>query len=78
MSTIVGLAAIGLGVAVVPNAMRKFQVQGAAFRPLRDSQAFIDLYVAYRSGTLGPLVRNFVDLMEDKTAESPSHSEVKP
>ncbi len=65
MSTIVSMAAIGLGVSIVPDAMRRVQVDGVAFRPLVDAGAFIDLFVAARSANTAPVVANFMAMPPD-------------
>ncbi len=61
VSTIVGLVAIGLGVSVVPEAMRRIHVDGARFVPLREADATMTLAVAHRNGDSRPAVRHFLD-----------------
>ena len=65
MSTIVSMAAVGLGVSIVPEAMRRVQVDGVAFRPLIETDAHIDLFVAARSDRDAPLVANFMAMLAD-------------
>jgi DNA-binding transcriptional LysR family regulator len=61
MSTIVGLAAAGLGVSVVPEAMRRIHVDGARFVPLVEADATMVLAVAHKDGDSRPAVRHFLD-----------------
>lgn len=70
MSTIVGLAAAGLGVSVVPEAMRRIQVDGARFVRLTDANATMVLAVAHRSGDDRAAVRHF---LAEVTAFQPMH-----
>ena len=64
MSTMVSLAAIGLGVCMVPEAMRRVGVEGAAFLTVADPMAHIDLFLAYRTGPLARPAANFLALVE--------------
>jgi len=61
MSTMIALTATGLGVAVVPEAMRRLQVEGCRFVPLTDAGASMVLAVAHRAGDQRPAVRHFRD-----------------
>jgi len=63
MSGIVSLAAIGLGVSVVPEAMRRVTIDGLELRPLVDAMAHIDLFVAHRRHRLPPPAANFLALL---------------
>lgn len=60
MSTIVGLAAAGIGVSIVPEAMRRIQVEGARFIPIADPFATMVLAVAHRSDDKRPAVQHFL------------------
>jgi DNA-binding transcriptional LysR family regulator len=64
ISTLVGLAAAGLGICVVPEAMRGASIPNVTFRPLTDPMAFIDLFIAHSDGPLRPAVTNFLSLVE--------------
>ncbi|MDR3437124.1 LysR family transcriptional regulator [Telmatospirillum sp.] len=61
MSTIVGLAAAGLGVSIVPEAMRRVHVDGARFIPLIEAEATMVLAVACRDGDKRPAILHFLD-----------------
>jgi DNA-binding transcriptional LysR family regulator len=61
MSTIVGLVATGLGVSVVPEAMRRIHVDGARFVPLDEADATMVLAVAHRHGDGRASIRHFLD-----------------
>ncbi len=73
MSTMVALTATGLGVSVVPEAMRRVQVAGCRFLPLRDAGASMVLAVAHRAGDQRASVRHFMEeAMAYRGAISPS------
>lgn len=65
MSTIVGLVATGLGVSIVPEAMRRIHVDGARFVPLVEKDATMVLSVAHRTGDSRPLIRHFLETAAD-------------
>lgn len=58
--TIVSLVAENLGVALVPESMRKLGIADVVFRSLENAPV-IDNVVAWRSGNLNPALRNFLD-----------------
>ncbi|WP_158240616.1 LysR family transcriptional regulator [Telmatospirillum siberiense] len=60
MSTIVGLTATGLGVSIVPEAMRRIHVDGARFVPLVETDATMVLSVAHRKGDARAVIRHFL------------------
>lgn len=60
MSTVVTLAAVGMGVSIVPEALRRLAAPGAAFRPITDAGAFMDLIAACRAEDDSPVVANFL------------------
>ncbi len=64
MSTIVGLAAAGVGVSIVPEAMRRVQVEGARFLRIADADATMVLAVACRGDDHRPSVRHFLAEVE--------------
>ncbi|KAF1054590.1 MAG: HTH-type transcriptional regulator GltC [Stenotrophomonas maltophilia] len=57
--TIVNLVAEGLGVALVPDSMRKMQLPGAVFRPLRRSP-LVDYGVAWSAHNHNPCLAAFL------------------
>jgi DNA-binding transcriptional LysR family regulator len=52
--TIVALVAAGLGVALVPASLRSINVNGVAYRPLREKGARSAMWLVLRSGDLPP------------------------
>jgi DNA-binding transcriptional LysR family regulator len=52
--TIVGLVAAGLGVALVPASLRSINVNGVAYRPLREKAARSAMWLVLRAGALTP------------------------
>ena len=58
-STIVGLVATGLGIAVVPPELECVQMANVVFRPLTDDDAVTDLLLACRAGDASNVVATF-------------------
>ncbi len=58
-STIVGLAATGLGVAVVPSELQCIDVPNILFRPLAGQEAVTGVYLAARAGEASALIAGF-------------------
>ena len=58
-STIIGLAATGLGVAVVPSELQCIGVPNILFRPLTGAQAMTGVYLAARAGEASALIVGF-------------------
>lgn len=65
MSTMVALSATGLGIAVVPDAMRRLQVEGCRFVCIADAGASMVLAVAHRLGDERTIVKRFIDAAID-------------
>lgn len=63
MATIVAMAAVGLGVSIVPEAMRRVQVEGVGFRPLIEADAHIDLFVAVRRDHNSAVIDRFMSML---------------
>ena len=53
-TTIVGLVAAGIGVAIVPADTKFIQLEGVAYMPLHDSRAVSTLYLAFRKNDDNP------------------------
>jgi DNA-binding transcriptional LysR family regulator len=60
MPTIVNLVAAGLGVSLVPAAMRDIAPAELELRPVADREASIQLILAWRDETAGPALRRFL------------------
>jgi DNA-binding transcriptional LysR family regulator len=60
MPTIVNLVAAGLGVSLVPAAMRDIAPAELELRPVGDRDASIPLVLAWRDETAGPALRRFL------------------
>ena len=60
MQTVVSLVSSGLGVAVVPASVANLGRRGVAYRELSDPHPRLDLWLAWRRGTLGVAARDFV------------------
>ncbi|KXU85387.1 hypothetical protein CI15_19620 [Paraburkholderia monticola] len=61
-STLIGLIATGLGVALVPATLRAIAIPGVVFRALDDEDTTTTLSVAYRYGEANARVTLFVEL----------------
>lgn len=65
MSTVVTLAAVGMGVSIVPEALRRLNTAGVAFRPMEDEGAFMDLIAARRADDDSVVVANFFSVLPE-------------
>ncbi|WP_116950946.1 LysR substrate-binding domain-containing protein [Jiangella endophytica] len=61
-STLVVTVAAGLGVALVPDAVRSLEIAGAAYRPLLQDEE-VELAVATRAGERSPHVRRVLEVL---------------
>ena len=61
-STLIGLTATGLGVALVPASLRAISVPGVVFRELGDSDTTATLYIAHRRGDANSRAVQFAEL----------------
>ncbi|HEU4645411.1 MAG TPA: LysR family transcriptional regulator [Burkholderiales bacterium] len=60
MQTVVSLVSSGLGVAVVPSSVANLGRQGVTYREIADAHQRLDLWLAWRRGSLGVAGREFV------------------
>jgi DNA-binding transcriptional LysR family regulator len=67
-STIIGLVAAGVGVAIVPAEMNSIQFAGVAYRRLRDAGAYTTLHLAHRVGDRNEHLRSFYNLLKQHAA----------
>jgi DNA-binding transcriptional LysR family regulator len=63
ISTILTLAAAGIGVAVIFGGMRHAAIANLCFAEIADDYAFADLLVIHREGETAPTIRNFLELL---------------
>ncbi len=63
-STLISLAASGLGVTVLPASCSHIHVEGARFVPLSDRAASSEVHVACRRGSPSPLIAHFTRLLQ--------------
>jgi DNA-binding transcriptional LysR family regulator len=64
-STIVGLVAAGVGVAIVPDGIQCIQLNGAVFRPLSDITAYSAVYLARRQDDPNTHLRAFREILTE-------------
>ena len=60
MQTVVSLVSSGLGIAVVPASVANLGRRGVVYRQIADAHAPLDLWLAWRRGSLGAAGREFV------------------
>jgi DNA-binding transcriptional LysR family regulator len=60
MQTVVSLVSSGLGVAVVPASVANLGRRGVVYRDIADAHPRLDLWLAWRRGSLGAAGREFV------------------
>jgi DNA-binding transcriptional LysR family regulator len=60
MQTVVSLVSSGLGVAVVPASVANLGRRGVVYREIADAHPRLDLWLAWRRGSLGAAGREFV------------------
>jgi DNA-binding transcriptional LysR family regulator len=76
-STIIGLVATGLGIAVVPSSLRYIGIPNIAYIPLSDADATTQLLLVYRAGEANTRVANLSQMARAKTGSSRSANETK-
>lgn len=69
-STIVGLAATGLGVAIVPSELQCINVPNVRFRPLMGAEAMTGVYLAARAGEGSALIAGFRHMAQAAVSRS--------
>ena len=65
-STIIGLVATGLGIAVVPSSLRYIGVPNVVYLPLTDSDATTDLHMISRAGEANLRIANLNQMARAK------------
>src|SRR6478752_1256606 len=60
MQTGVSLVSSGLGVAIVPASIATLGRRGVAYREIADAHPRLDVWLAWRRGSLGPRARDFL------------------
>ncbi len=67
-ATIIGLAASGLGIAIVPSELQCIAVAHVVFRQLADTEAMTDLLLATRAGDGNQIVARFTHIAQSAAA----------
>jgi DNA-binding transcriptional LysR family regulator len=73
LTTIIGLVAAGLGVAVVPASTRSIVADGVMYRPLREPAARSAMWVVLRTGEVSAQERGFGTLVDAHLSTAPAH-----
>lgn len=63
-TSIVGLVASGLGIAVVPSGLSYINIPNVTYQPLADADAETDLLLAFRAGEENPRVARLIHLAQ--------------
>jgi DNA-binding transcriptional LysR family regulator len=63
-TTIIGLVAAGLGIAVVPSGLAYIAIPNVAFKDLADKDAETDLLLAFRAGEENPRIAHLIHLAQ--------------
>lgn len=76
-STMIGLAATGLGAAVVPPELQRIHMPNLVFKPLADDDAITELRLACRAGEANSLIASFRHMTQAQLpAWKRSHSQL--
>lgn len=73
--SVVSLVSQGLGVALVPDAMRRAALRGAVFRPLEEDVARSDAYGVWRDGPGNVLIQGFLQAMQAESTTASTDSD---
>jgi DNA-binding transcriptional LysR family regulator len=65
MSTVVGLVAAGVGVAIVPASMQRLQIQGVEYRELEGTTAQTEFFLAWMNENRAQTLKNFLAMQAD-------------
>lgn len=68
MQTIISLVSAGMGLALVPQSLRRLQRQGVRYLALRDAAPVIETGLAWRHGDGAPALRRFLDVAEKQAS----------
>ena len=67
-STIIGLVATGLGIAVVPSSLRYIGIPDIVYLPLADADAMTELLLIYRAGEANSRIANLSQMARAKAS----------
>jgi DNA-binding transcriptional LysR family regulator len=67
LSTIIGLVDAGVGIAIVPADTRSIHLQGVAYVPLRDKDAFSTLFLAFRERDRSGHLRGLLSKLRERS-----------
>ena len=70
MTSVIGLVAASLGVAMLPASAMTLQMPGVVYRPLRDASAVSDLLVVYRRFERSPAVQALLTRLRADAVEA--------
>lgn len=83
-STMIGLVACGLGVAIVPQDMQAIRLDGVRYAPILDADAVSSLYLGYREADDNPHLHSMLGLLRaapatgGKAATAPGRKRAAP
>jgi len=73
MESVIGLVGAGVGISVVPSVAKKLRIVDIEYRPIREKHAFVDFAMAWRRDDPSPVVRAFVELVDEKRHIKEAH-----
>jgi DNA-binding transcriptional LysR family regulator len=71
MQTIVSLVSMGMGVALVPQALRNLRRTGVVYRPLAPTAPIIETGLVWRTAQVSPVLAGFIDIVRAHAAQAP-------
>jgi DNA-binding transcriptional LysR family regulator len=74
-STIIGLVAAGVGIAIVPADMNCIRFEGIEYKKLADAEAFSTLYLACREADSGVHLRTLLKMLNQRSVRAPRRRE---
>lgn len=69
MQTIVGLVGSGLGIAVVPNSLRRMHSEGVAYREIADLKPTVEMGMIWRHESSAPALGSFIETAQGVSAQ---------
>jgi DNA-binding transcriptional LysR family regulator len=68
MQTIVSLVSAGMGVALVPQALRNLRRTGVVYRPLAEPGPLVETGLVWRTAAVSPVLAGFIDIVRAHAA----------
>jgi DNA-binding transcriptional LysR family regulator len=69
---VLGLVAMGVGISLIPESIRKIQFSGVTFVPLQPSSRILETVLAWRKDDVPPALPDFLQVLRDLAASQRS------